>query len=301
MDNINQILAKLPLELQDEILELPPKFKERIEEIRIRVGSPVIIISAGKEYYPGGKYGMALEIKTIHDIFNSILNHSAYAYQEELANGFITIEGGHRVGVCGRIIMSEGRIKSIKDVSSLNIRRCREIIGVADSLMPLLLDGKGRFLHTIIVSPPMCGKTTLLRDIIRNLSELGFRVGVCDERSEIAGSHRGLAGFNLGHRADVLDACPKAAGMQMLIRGMSPDIIATDEIGRPEDISGIEGALCAGVGLLTTIHGGSFEEISRSSIGSLVRSGIFKRYIYLSNRPLIGTILEVTDQNNHKI
>ncbi len=301
MGDMDQILAKLPSEMQQEIRSVQHGNKDYIEEIRIRSGSPVIISSGGREYLLNGKYGQPMSNKTVQDIFNSIMDHSAYAYQNEMSKGYITIEGGHRVGVCGRVVWADGKIKGIKDVSSLNLRRSREILGVSDNLLPCLFDEKGRFLHTILVSPPMCGKTTLLRDLIRNLSELGFRVGVCDERSEIAGCCQGIPSFDLGHRTDVLDGCTKGEGMLMLIRGMSPQIIATDEIGRSEDLAAIEGALCAGVGLLTTIHGARYEELLRSSIGGLVSAGVFKRYVYLSNNPKIGTISAITDENNRRL
>ncbi len=299
--SVERLLAKLPKDMQDEIHSLKAEEREQIEEIRIRTGSPVILIAGGRERRLQGRYGQPVENRLVRDIFNSIMDHSAYAYQDELSKGFLTMEGGHRVGVCGKVILEDGQIKAIREVSSLNLRRSREIIGVSDSLISRLFDDRGGFLHTIIVSPPMCGKTTLLRDLIRNLSGLGLRVGVCDERSEIAGCCQGVPGFDLGQRTDILDGCPKGEGMLMLIRGMSPQIIATDEIGKPGDLIGIEGALCAGVSLLTTIHGKDYEELLRSPVGSLAATGIFKRYIYLTNKPRIGTILSVTDEKNRPL
>ncbi|MDD2215941.1 MAG: stage III sporulation protein AA, partial [Eubacteriales bacterium] len=198
-------------------------------------------------------------------------------------------------------VVENGCVKTIKDISSLNIRRSREIIGVSDRWMPYIIDENGRLLHTVIVSPPMCGKTTLLRDMIRNLSRMGHRVGVCDERSEIAGSYQGKASFDLGIRTDVLDGCPKEEGMIMLIRSMSPDVIATDEIGKPSDLYGIENAICAGVSLLTTIHGKDYQDVLRSGIGKLVEGGVFKRFFFLSNQPSIGTVLSISDEKNHRI
>lgn len=301
MKGIDQILVKLPSELQSGIRSLPRSVSEEIEEIRLKVGNPLFISSGGKEYLVSDKkYGNINQIQ-INDIFNSILNHSAYAYQEELAKGYITIDGGHRVGVCGRTVVENGKVKTIKDISSLNIRRSREIIGVSDRLMPYVMDRNGRLHHTIIVSPPMCGKTTLLRDMIRNLSGYGLRVGVCDERSEIAGSFQGVASFDLGARTDILDGCPKEEGMVMLIRAMSPDVIATDEIGKHSDLYGIETALCAGVSLLTTIHGKDYEDVQRSGIGKLADEGIFQRFIFLSNKPKIGSISYISGVKNTKI
>lgn len=301
MKGIEQILVKLPVDLQEGIRSMPKSVTAEIEEIRLKTEYPLYVFSGGREYEIIGSINKIIDKNLINNIFNSILNHSAYAYQEELAKGFITIEGGHRVGICGRTIVENGKVKAIKDISSLNIRRSREIIGVSDKLMPYVIDRDGRLLHTLIVSPPMCGKTTLLRDMIRNLSSYGLRIGVCDERSEIAGTFQGIARFDLGTRADVLDACPKEEGMIMLIRAMSPDVIATDEIGKQADIYGIETALCAGVSLLTTIHGKDYDDVLRSGIGKLSEAGVFQRYIFLSNRPKIGSVCCISDAQNRRI
>ncbi|HWQ79280.1 MAG TPA: stage III sporulation protein AA, partial [Anaerovoracaceae bacterium] len=237
----------------------------------------------------------------INNTFNSLLNFSAYAYQEELANGYITIEGGHRVGICGRTVMENGKVKTIKEISSINIRRSREIIGVSDPCMGYLMKGKHRIFNTIIISPPKCGKTTLLRDMIRNFSGMGFQVGVCDERSELSGMYSGRPSYDLGARTDILDGCPKEKGMIMLIRSMSPDLIATDEIGKQEDCRAIEAAVCAGISLLTTIHGNSYEDVRNSSIGELVSKGVFERLIFLSNVPAIGSISAIRDWRNQHV
>lgn len=293
MTGIDYILCKLPKEIQEEIQGLPKSVVTEIEEIRLKTGSPLVIFSGGKEYQLLRRKNQPIDSIEINDIFHSIVNHSVYAYQEELSKGYITIDGGNRVGVCGRAILEGGIIKGIKDISSLNIRRSREIIGISDRIMPYLMNAEGRLLHTLIVSPPKCGKTTLLRDMIRNLSKFGLRVGVCDERSEIAGSFHGSPSFDIGSRTDVLDGCPKEEGMVMLIRAMSPDVIATDEIGKKEDIYGIETALCAGVSLLTTIHGNDYEDVLSSGIGDLVANHIFQRFIFLSNHPRIGTVSHI--------
>ena len=227
-------------------------------------------------------------------ILNNLLNYSYYAYEEELAKGYITIEGGHRVGVCGRAVLDKGKVCLIKEISSLNIRRSREIIGVADRVIPHILDkNNGLLANTLIVSPPKCGKTTLLRDLVRVLSYKGYKVGLCDERSEIAGSYLGKPSYDLGPRTDVLDGCPKAEGMTMLIRAMSPDVVVTDEIGKTEDVSAIETAVCAGVSILTTIHGKNYDDVIASNIGPLVSKGVFSRIVFLTNDPRTGTIDEV--------
>lgn len=292
-NNVSQILDKLPSNLAQAMQRLPEEALEELEEIRVRRERPILVYAGGREYVlelPSEKGCSQAEVDSL---FHCILNHSAYAYQDQLASGYITIEGGHRVGVCGRVIMERGKGKSVKDISSLNIRRSRQLPGIASSLMPLLFDSNRRFCNTILISPPKCGKTTLLRDIIRQLSDRGLTVGVCDERSEIGGTFGGQAAYDLGCRTDILDSCPKETGIPMLIRSMAPDVIATDEIGKREDGKAIEDALCAGVGLITTIHGASFGDLLSSGVGETVRQGVFQRFVFLSNQPQIGTISEI--------
>lgn len=301
MNSLDKILVKLPVEIGDQIKGLPSHLKKNLEEIRIRNGHNITLYAAGKEYEMECKNGAKIDNYVINNIFNSLLNYSAYAYQEELANGYITIEGGHRVGVCGRTVMENGKVKTIKDISSVNIRRSREIIGVSDPCMGYLLKGKHQIYNTLIISPPKCGKTTLLRDMIRNFSGMGFQVGVCDERSELSGMYNGQPSYDLGGRTDILDGCPKEKGMIMLIRAMSPDLIATDEIGKREDCHAIEAAVCAGISLLTTIHGSSYEDVMSSGIGELVGKGIFERLIFLSNIPAIGSISTIRDWRNQHV
>lgn len=301
MNSLDKILTKLPVEIEEQIRDLPGQIRRNLEEVRIRNGANIVIYSSGKEYELESRTGSKIDNILINNIFNSLLNHSAYAYQEELANGYITIEGGHRVGICGRTVLENGKVKTIKDISSINIRRSREIIGVSDPCMGYLLKERNRIYNTIIISPPKCGKTTLLRDMIRNFSGMGFQVGVCDERSEISGMYNGRTSYDLGIRTDVLDGCPKEKGMIMLIRSMSPDLIATDEIGRREDCHAIESAVCAGISLLTTIHGSSFEDVRNSGIGELVEKGVFERLIFLSNVPAIGSITAIRDWRNQNV
>ncbi|MGI6731272.1 MAG: stage III sporulation protein AA [Anaerovoracaceae bacterium] len=301
MNGIEAILAKMPAETAQQIRRLPAKLLNHIEEIRLRLGHHMIIYANGREYELEGPNGKRIDREMMASMLNALLNHSAYAYQDELSNGYITIEGGHRVGVCGRTVLENGKIKTIKDFSSINIRRSREIIGVSDPCMRFLMKGKGGIYNTVIISPPKCGKTTLLRDMIRNLSNTGFKVGVCDERSEISGSYHGISSYDLGIRTDVLDGCPKAQGIIMLIRSMSPDIIATDEIGKSEDCRSIEAAVCAGISLVTTIHGNSYDDLLNSGIGDLVRAGVFQRLIFLSNVPVVGSIAAIRDERNMNV
>lgn len=178
--------------------------------------------------------------------------------EEELRKGFITIPGGHRIGLAGRTVLSGGGVEHLRDITGFNVRIAREVPGIADGVLPYLLDkGRQRMMHTLILSPPQHGKTTLLRDLARQISlgELGKRegirpglkVGIVDERSEIAGSRRGVPAFDVGPRTDVLDGCPKAEGMMMMIRSLSPDVLIADEIGRPEDAEAVTEPACRNI------------------------------------------------------
>ncbi len=291
MNDLHCIFSRLPETVRIPLEKLPAGKQENMEEIRIQINQPVRVISGGKEITV--ETGQMVERNIMDSILNNLLDYSIYAYEEELAKGYITIEGGHRVGVCGRVVTEKNNITLIKEISSLNIRRSREIKGVAARVIKDIYDPASGLQNTVIVSPPKCGKTTLIRDIVRIISQSGLRVGVCDERSEIAGMYQGMPAYDLGPRTDVLDGCIKAEGMLMMIRSMSPDVIVTDEIGRREDADAIEAALCAGVRILTTIHGNSYDDLLASRIGHLIEQRVFKRIIFMTNIPSTGTIREV--------
>lgn len=327
---IDNILIKLPESMRDRIEKLPAQTLQQLEEIRIRTNTNTLLISGGREY--SLRDGDEITAEVLEEILNRLLDYSYYAYEEELSRGYITIEGGHRVGICGRVTLENGQVHLIKDVSSLNIRRSREITGASEKILGAVLSpakapaenvpnagisagcggekspvpsaisgvcssaaGCGRMVvrNTLIISPPKCGKTTMLRDLARNLSNAGFRIGICDERSEIAGCYDGKTSYDLGPRTDVLDGCPKADGILMLIRAMSPDVVMTDEIGKPEDAAAIRSALSAGVKIITTIHGSSFEDAAKSAVGSLITDHIFETLIFLSAQPVTGTVEKI--------
>lgn len=295
--NIENILNKLPEDMKERLLLLPDSIIENFEEIRIKSGFNTMVISGRKEEHLNDAGFVTPDI--LEEILNRLLDYSYYAYEDELANGYITIEGGHRVGICGRVTLKDGHVHLIKDISSLNIRRSRQVIGASDRIIDEIIDrSSGEISNTLIISPPKCGKTTLIRDISRVLSYKGYRVSICDERSEIAGCYEGTPSYDLGCRTDILDGCPKAQGIKMLIRSMSPDVIVTDEIGKPEDMAAIEEALCAGVKIITTIHGGSYEEAASSVVGQLIENCVFDKLIFLSSKPVIGTIARIMRSEN---
>ncbi len=298
-------LQALPPNLRElTVRSVGPMFYE-LEEVRLRIGKPILYRIGLQEYTAdlNGRpstdlsRGYRVNRQDLDRALQLLSQSSFYAWEEELRNGFITIPGGHRVGITGRGVLDKGQIRTLKEISGLNYRISREITGCSVHVLPYLIKGE-KVLHSLIVSPPQCGKTTLLRDLIRQLSNgspslawSGVNVGVVDERSELAGMYLGEPQYDLGLRTDILDACPKAEGMIMLIRSMSPRVIATDEIGRKEDIEAINQALQAGVAVITTVHGSSYEEIAqRPVLSELLNWKFFDRLVFLSRRRGPGTL-----------
>lgn len=295
---MENIFERLPDDLARSFRGLPERIMDGLEEIRFRVNRPVVAYSGGREYEISRRNELTVTRGEMEKIFSLLMDHSNYAYQEEIKSGYITLDGGHRVGICGRVITDGGKVVSIRDISSINIRRGREYRGISDGIIPYITDGSGRIRNTLLVSPPKCGKTTVLRDIVRNVSLMGNRVGVCDERSEIAGSSHGVPGFDLGPRTDVMDGCPKDIGISMLIRSMSPDVIAVDELGSSEDAAAVERAAAAGISLIATMHGKSYDDAVRSSVGGFIRNGLISRIVILASEPEPGTVRDILNASN---
>ena len=291
-----QILNVLPGTVRRQVEREELRY-DLLQEIRLRVGQPLILIYRGEERIPGQKRGRPYQVtrEDIREMLEYVSNYSLYAYEEEMRQGFITIEGGHRIGMAGQAIMEEGKVKNLRYISSVNVRLSHEVLGCADPVFPHITANK-RLFHTLIVSPPRCGKTTLLRDIVRQVSGgnqyvRGMSVGVVDERSEIGGCYQGVAQNHLGMRTDILDACPKAEGMLMLIRSMGPQVIAVDEIGTGEDVHAIEYAMHCGCKMLVTVHGESMEELKKKPLfGEMIAKKRFERYIVLGRKTRVGEV-----------
>lgn len=293
---IDEILRILPSYISNEIIKL--NCSQNITEIRLRTKCKVIIIC--------GKNEMVLNCiitpKIILDILLNVSKNSIYAIQNDINNGFVVIRGGHRIGISGEVVYVDDKIKNIKNICSLNIRVARQIYGCADMVLPKIISGNN-FLNTLIVSPPGCGKTTLIRDIIRQISNgipslnfNGKNVALIDERGEIASVYEGVASLDVGIRTDIMSNVNKASGMKMMIRSMAPDVIATDEIGKKEDIIAIKEAILSGVKVVFTMHGDSIKSILKNeNIKELLNLNIFSKIIVLSNGKIPGIIEKVYD------
>lgn len=302
-----EIYRILPTRLRRMFQELAIQF-EGLQEIRLRVGAPVLFRYRGQEYFLGTMGGMSRDNRSaycitreeLEEVVEYISNYSLYAYEEELRQGYLTIRGGHRIGIAGKIILENRQVKCIGNITCLNIRLAHEVLGCGEGVLPGLLQN-GELCHTLIVSPPRQGKTTLLRDLIRLLSYgsqeiYGRTVGVVDERSEIGACYRGEPQNDLGYRTDILDGCPKVEGMMLLVRSMAPEVIAVDEIGSREDVEALEYVISSGVKLLATVHGNGMDDIkAKPVLGRLVQEKVFQRYIVLGGRK-VGQIREVFDE-----
>ena len=296
-----QVLCVLPGKIKGILLNSILNFDE-LQEIRMREENPLMIRVNGREQI----FSHVVTKEELRETMEYISNYSLYAYENELRQGFLTIEGGHRVGVSGKIASEKGKVKNFQYISSINIRVCHEIKGCADLLFPAILE-ENQVVHTMIISPPGRGKTTLLRDIIRQVSDgnkyvKGTNVGVVDERSEIGGCYLGVPQNHIGKRTDILDNCPKAEGMMMLIRSMNPQILAIDEIGSSQDVEAISYAMHSGVTMLATVHGHSLEEIrQKPGIKRLLESHTFKRFIVISKEGKAGGVSGIFDEKGNAL
>ncbi|MBX6378611.1 MAG: stage III sporulation protein AA [Clostridia bacterium] len=296
------------------------------EEIRLRSGCPLgVTLSDGEVWLDASgrqvRDAAAARIVSAGEVRRTveiITGSSLYAWENELRQGFLTLPGGHRVGLCGWVLARGNAIEAFRAVTSLNVRIARDVLGAADAVMPWILDPGGLPHNTLLFSPPGAGKTTVLRDLVRQLSQVrpdgsgGLRVAVVDERLELAGAAvapgaaagggaEGVAGLRpagrqLGPRVDVLAGCPKATGLLLVIRTMSPQVVVCDEVGRPEDGPVLRETLHAGVRVVVTAHGGRFSDLfGRAVLRQLVREGFFGRIVRLGRSRGPGTVEEIWD------
>ena len=301
MDRKEQLMKIFSVHIR-EILTALPVHIGRLQEIRLRAGRPLMILYDNKEYLAGPEGNIVTEsseayhvsAQEIQEAMTYLSHYSIYAYEEEIRQGFLTIQGGHRVGIAGKVLSDGNGIRSIRPITFLNVRLAHEVRGCADELMPWLYEGQT--LQYINPCRRRGAETTMLRDVIRQFSngcgqEAGRRVGVVDERSEIAACYRGIPQNDMGIRTDVLDGCAKHMGMQMMLRSMTPEILAVDEIGSRTDKEAIDAVMNCGCCLLATAHGASMEKMQmRPALRQMAEEKIFERYVILSRKNTVGKV-----------
>ena len=275
MDAVTGLAALLPEELGRTIGTLPPD----LTELRVRAGRPVQLVCLSGEVFRGG----AISAELVAQTAQALARHSLYAREEELKEGFFTIDGGCRVGVCGRMA-ADGQARRLTHIGSVCVRVARAVEGAADGIMDALFDADDRPVNALIVSPPGMGKTTMLRDLARQLSDgtggrRGLRVALADERGELAGCVLGVPTLNVGRRTDVMDGCPKRIAMRLIIRAMSPEVIVTDELGHEGDAEAALDAMRSGARVIASVHARDGKEAQARLGGSL--AGAFERMIVL--------------------
>ena len=274
---------------------------DNIEEIRLRKGLPLVIYKGSSNFFiteratvtKNRQKALLVYDDDINEALSLICKNSLYTVEDSLKKGFITVDGGHRIGICGNSVTVDDKISTIKNISGLNYRIARELKGVSDKIFSNILRDK-QIKNTLIISPPGCGKTTLLRDIVRKLSNSGIKVCVADERNEISALSNGTYGYDLGYSCDVLEGANKAEAMELLLRSMSPQVIATDELGCENDLKAVKKAVVSGINIIATIHSDSKESV-KSTNPELM--GHFKCIITLSRKNGPGTIEEIYCDN----
>lgn len=259
---------------------------EKIREIRLTVNLPIEIITEENRFYINKN---KVSIAEINAVFSALCEYSVHAFQNEICEGFITSEGGIRTGICGTAVYSEGKIYTVKDISALNIRIPHEINGISEKIIPFIKNG-----GILIIGPPCCGKTTLLRDFSALVSEKNT-LTIVDERMEIAGTCGGFPYFNIG-KASVLNGFIKSDGIKSAVRSMAPEIIVCDEFGDEKDISSALFAMKSGVKIVASMHACDKKDmVTKPFFKNIIETGIFRTFVFLNKKHEIYEILDIKE------
>ena len=279
----DQAAGLLPFGLRQLALSVPRAEQMITEELRLRVGQPIsITLPNGEAFLPGSPQ---ITIEDLRMVLEIATRASAHTALERVRQGYVTIRGGHRLGLCGSVVCKDGAVHNLQYISSINIRVAKQVPGIANELL-WLLRKESTVPSILVLAPPGAGKTTLLRDLIRGLSAgvggPSLRVGVADERGEVGAMWEGIPQMDLGPHTDLVDGCSKAIGLLMLLRGMNPQVLAVDEITAPNDIEALQVATGCGVSILATAHGNSIKDLQQRPLYStLLQRKIFHKVLHI--------------------
>lgn len=302
---INDILFYLPLRIKDAVYKLNDDQRRSIKEIRLRADKPVVIVTErgsafvtnnGKVSYIISDSLIKITCDELTETVKRICEYSVYSHQEEINQSFITLSGGHRVGICGNAVTENGKIISVRDINCINLRVASERIGCADKIMSSLF--YCRLSNVIIAGPPMSGKTTVLRDLVRQISDGNageyYKCVLIDERQEIAGANSLKAQCDVGNNTDIFTSYPKKTGIELAVRSFSPDIVFCDEIASEEEAKTIINAVMCGVKFAVSVHCSGREELFRRKPSKLLLdSGLFDAAVILGKGENVGRISEI--------
>lgn len=300
-ERYNQCIKGLNRSLYESLYKIPEKIKKEVQEIRLRINRPVAVCTGNATYFITKNNQITSAVlnnnmliaskQDIMEVFQNICSYSVYSRQKEIINGFITLNGGHRAGICGTAVYNQDTLTNIRDISSINLRVSREIKGVSNKVAEIIgSDYKG----VLLCGVPASGKTTMLRDLARILSlERGLKVTIVDERGELAGIYSGICQNDIGF-CDVLDGYKKSDGIIRSLRSMSPNVIICDEVGGEDDVKAIEEAVNSGVALIASVHCTDKSDfIKRPQCKRLLKTGAFDKFIFLKSRNSPGKVAEI--------